>query len=395
MHSILTDCPQRNERMAWMNDATVRFEETPYNFDIGRMFPKIIRDIRDEQNEAGAFCCCSPRISFGGIPADPVCSSYLVAGLQAYLHTGNQAILAESFDGFAAWEECLLANSTDYIVNYSYYGDWAGPEYACAAKEDAHSASTDGILMSTGYSYYNCCLLVKFAEILGRTEDAEKYAKLADRVKNAFLTKWWHADTAKVDTGSQGAQAFALWLGILPEELRQAAADVLHADLAARDYQITTGNLCTRYLMDVLSEYGYIEDAWKLITKETYPSFGFMLQNEATTVWERFELKKDYGMNSHCHPMYGAVGYWFYAYLCGIKPTDRGYKTVDIKPYYPEGLSSAQCALDTVRGQIAVRWSRRYGKTQLSAAIPFGVNAKITVGNDVVVCGAGTHNFEF
>ncbi len=395
MHSILTDCPQRNERMAWMNDATVRFEETPYNFDIGRMFPKIIRDIRDTQNDAGAFCCCSPRISFGGVPADPVCSSYLVAGMQAYLHTGNKAILAESFDGFAAWEDCLLANSTDYIVNYTYYGDWAGPEYACTAKEDAHSASTDGILMSTGYSYYNCCLLVKFAEILGRTADAEKYAKLAERVKNAFLAKWWHEDTAKVDSGSQGSQAFALWLDILPEDSRQAAADVLHADLAARDYQITTGNLCTRYLMDVLSDYGYIEDAWRLITKESYPSFGWMLQNEATTVWERFELKKEAGMNSHCHPMYGAVGYWFYAYLCGVKSTGRGYETVDIKPYYPAGLYSAQCAIDTVRGQIGVRWSRRYGKTQLSAAIPFGVTATIAVGDETVVCGSGTHNFEF
>ena len=120
-----------------------------------------------------------------------------------------------------------------------------------------------------------------------------------------------------------------------------------------------------------------------------------MLQNEATTVWERFELKTNGGMNSHCHPMYGAVGYWFYAYLCGVKPTSRGFETVDIKPYYPAGLYSAQCALDTVKGQIAVRWSKRYGKTQLSAAIPFGVTANITVGGETVVCGSGTHTFEF
>ena len=395
MHSILTDCPQRDERMAWMNDATVRFEETPYNFDIGRMFPKIIRDIREAQNEAGAFCCCSPRISFGCIPADPVCSSYLVAGLQAYLHTGNRAILEESYDGFAAWEDCLLANSTDGIVNYSHYGDWAGPDYACDYHEGARSGVTDGILMSTGYSYYNCCLLTRFAEILGREADREKYAKLAERVRAAFLAKWWHADTAKVDQGSQASQAFALWLGILPKESRQAAADVLHADLTERDYQITTGNLCTRYLMDMLSEWGYIEDAWRFITGETYPSFGWMLQNEATTVWERFELKKSAGMNSHCHPMYGAVGYWFYAYLCGVKPTGAGFETFEVKPYYPAGLYSAQCAIDTVKGQIAVRWSKRYDKTQLSVAVPFGTTAAVCVGGETVICGSGTHNFEF
>ena len=147
--------------------------------------------------------------------------------------------------------------------------------------------------------------------------------------------------------------------------------------------------------MDMLSEYGYIEDAWKIITKETYPSFGWMLQNEATTVWERFELKKSSGMNSHCHPMYGAVGYWFYAYLCGVRPTDRGYETFDVKPYYPAGLYSAQCAIDTVKGQIAVRWSRRYDKTQLSVAVPFGTTASVDVGGETVICGSGTHNFEF
>ena len=395
LHSILTDCPQRNERMAWMNDATVRFEETPYNFDIGRIFPKIIRDIRDTQNAEGAFCCCSPRISYGGIPADPVCSSYLVAGLQAYLHTGNRAILAEAFDGFAAWEQCLLSHSTDYIVDYSYWGDWAGPEYACTAKEDAHSAHTSGILMSTGYSYYNCTLLSYFAEILNRDSDVETYTKLAEKIKEAFLKKWWHADTAVVDTGSQGSQAFALWLGILPADKQQAAADVLHLDLVKNAYQITTGNLCTRYMMDMLTKYGYIEDAWTLITKETYPSYGFMLQNEATTVWERLELKKDAGMNSHNHPMYGAVGYWFYAYLCGVKPLEGGYSRVEIKPYYPEKLFSAQCALDTGKGQIAVRWSRRFGKTQLTAVIPFGVTAEIYAGEERVVCGSGTHRFEF
>ncbi len=395
MHSILTDCPQRNERMAWMNDATVRFEETPYNFDIGRMFPKIIRDIMDTQNEKGQFCCCSPRISFGAVPADPVCSSFLVAGMQAYLHTGNKEILAMAYDSFAAWEDSLLENSTDYIVNYSYYGDWASPEYACIAKENAYSGVTDGHLMSTGYSYFNCKTLVKMAEILGRSADAEKYAKISEKVQRAFLAKWWHPETGIVDRGSQASQAFALWLGILPEDGRQAAADVMRTDLVARNYQITTGNLCTRYLMDMLTTYGYLEDAWTLITKETYPSFGYMLQNEATTVWERLELKRDPGMNSHNHPMYGSIGYWFYAYLCGIRPVSGGYEKIIIRPYYPEKLLSAQCALDTVKGQIAVRWSKRYGKTQLSVAVPFGISAEITVGDDLVSVGSGTHNFEF
>ncbi|MCQ2432471.1 MAG: glycoside hydrolase family 78 protein [Clostridia bacterium] len=395
IHGILTDCPQRNERMAWMNDATVRFEETPYNFDIGRIFPKIIKDIRDTQNEEGAFCCCSPRISFGGVPADPVCSSYLVAGKQVWYHTGNYNCIRDAFDGFAAWEDCLLAHSTDYIVDYSYYGDWASPAYACLGEDGAHSAVTEGTLMSTGYSYYNCRLLAEFAKILEREEDEAHYTELAEKIRTAFLAKWFDEEHAKVGSGSQACQAFALWLEILPEDKRQAAADLMVKDLRDKDYQFTTGKLCTRYMMDMLAKYGYIDDAYTLLTKETYPSFGYMLQNEATTVWERFELKKNPGMNSHNHPMYGAVGYWFYAYLCGIQPTGRGFERVSVKPYYPGKLSSAQAVLATVKGQISVRWTKRYGKTQLAVQIPFGVTADVDVNGESVVCGSGYHHFEF
>ena len=130
MHSLLTDCPQRDERMGWLNDATVRFEETPYNFDIGRLFPKVIRDILDTQEADGSITCTAPRI-YGERPADPVCSSFLVAGLQALLHTGNLDILRQAYDGFVRWEECLEGLADGYILRYSHYGDWAGPVYAC------------------------------------------------------------------------------------------------------------------------------------------------------------------------------------------------------------------------------------------------------------------------
>ena len=88
MHSILTDCPQRDERMGWMNDATVRFEETPYNFDCAGMFKKIVRDIMSVQHSDGAISCTVPKL-YGSFPADPVCSSFLVAGWEAYAHFGD------------------------------------------------------------------------------------------------------------------------------------------------------------------------------------------------------------------------------------------------------------------------------------------------------------------
>ena len=394
-HSILTDCPQRDERQGWMNDATVRFEETPYNFDIGRIFPKIIRDIIDQQDETGAITCTAPYV-FGFRPADPVCSSFLVAGLESYLHTGNREIIVEAFDHFAAWENCLLANSEDYIVNYGHYGDWAGPAYACVPHSNgdgAESAVTPSVFMSTGYSYFNCRLLAAFAEAIGRGEDKARWEDMAGKVKDALLRKWYDPQTGRMCTGSEGCQAFALWLGVIPEEDTAKAARLLRDDLAARDFRFTTGNLCTRYIMDALSRHGYLEDAWTLITKQTYPSYGYMLQQEATTVWERFELKKDPGMNSHNHPMYASVDYWFYACLCGIRPIAPAYETFLVEPVFPEKLMSAQGVLDTVKGQIAVRWMKRYGALHLHVTVPFGSRAMVVFAGKTTEVGSGFHAF--
>ncbi|MBR5444556.1 MAG: family 78 glycoside hydrolase catalytic domain [Clostridia bacterium] len=393
MHSILTDCPQRDERMGWMNDATVRFEETPYNFDIGRMFPKIVRDIRDEQID-GAITCTAP-FCFGNRPADPVCTSYLMAAYQAWMHTGCTEHLKEGFEGLAAWEDCLLAHSDDYIVNYCYYGDWAGPYYACIGGDidAACNQETPGLVMSTGYSYLNCKLLVKMANAIGLTDKAAHYAEIGEKVKAAFLARW-HDGKGKIATGSQGAQAFALWLEILPEEVRQNAADILAEDLVNRNYMFTTGNLCTRYMMDMLAKYGHIDKAWTLLTKETYPSYGYMIQNEATTIWERFELKKNPGMNSHNHPMYGAVGYFFYAWIAGVTPIEPGWKKIRIAPVLPAGLHSAHAVVETVLGEVSVRWSDRYDKKRLFVQVPFGAEAEIDFCGVKMTVGSGYHVIE-
>lgn len=391
-HSILTDCPQRDERQGWMNDATVRFEETPYNFEIGRMFPKLIRDLIDEQGADGAITCTAPFV-YGGRPADPVCSSFLVAGYECLLHDGNDDAIREAFDSFAAWENCLIAHSDDYIVNYSYYGDWAGPAYACTDVNSAPSAVTPGVFMSSGYSYYNCRLLALFAARLNRAGDEKHWLDMAERVKAAIIGKWYNAETAVMATGSMACQVFSLWLGLIPESDRARAIKRVHDELIESGDRFTTGNLCTRYLMDMLCEGGYLEDAWRLAIRQDYPSWGYMAQQEATTVWERFELKKNPGMNSHNHPMYGAVDYWLYAYIAGIRPLTAGYEQILIKPYMPEGLMSAQAVVDTARGEVAVRWMKRYGGTHLHVTVPFGATARVEFMGETHEVGSGFHAF--
>ncbi len=394
LHSIATDCPQRDERMGWLNDATVRFEETPYNFDMSRLFPKIIADIRAEQAADGTITCTAPYV-YGNRPADPVCSSYLVLGWQCWLHYADKSLLQQYYNDWKRWNDAIAALSEDGIVSYSCYGDWAGPVDSCQSYENARSSDTPDALMSTGYHYYNYCMLAKMAEVLGDAEEKQRNEAAAAVIKEAFLKKWYDAKTGTVSTGSQGAQSFALWLGILPKEGRQKAADRLHDAVKAIGYRLKCGNLTARYVLEMLSDYGYVDDAFRIMTRETYPSFGYMIQNGATTIWERFELKKNSGMNSHNHPMYGAVGAWFYSRIAGLTPIADGWKQFAVCPKIPTDLLSAKVQLQTVRGDVCVQWFRRYGKLNIQVTVPYGAECFYEYKNDKKILHHGFHHFSY
>ena len=146
-------------------------------------------------------------------------------------------------------------------------------------------------------------------------------------------------------------------------------------------------------MLEMLTEYGYVNEAWNLITREDYPSYGFMIQQEATTVWERFELKKNPEMNSHSHPMFGSIDKWLQASICGVYPTGAGWAEFAVRPHFPENLMSAQTAFETPLGEIAVRWFKRYGETHLHVTVPFGARAKVAFGGETHEIGSGFHDF--
>jgi len=390
IHGIATDCPQRDERLGWMNDATVRFVEMPYNFNVSRLFQKIVKDIVAEQTKEGAIPCTAPYVA-GNRPTDPVCASFLVAGMESYLHYGNKTVLAENYERFKLWNSCVSNMAKDEIVDYFWYGDWAGTVDGCMGPEDPRSAITPETIIATGFYYYNYITLAKMAEILENDAEVKENLRGEEKVKKAFLKKWWNAESGIVGTGSQACQGFALWLGILPEEGRKKAAEVLNQSIVSLGYRLNAGNITTRYIMDMLADYGYIDTAWKVITREEYPSYGFMIQNGATTIWERFEQKQDGSMNSHNHPMYASIGSWFYSRIAGITPLDDGFKRFSVKPKIPTDLVQAQAKLDTVKGDIAVRWKKRYHKLIIEVEVPVNCVAEYEYKDDRKELLAGRH----
>jgi alpha-L-rhamnosidase len=381
LHSVPTDCPQRDERMGWLNDLTVRIEQAIYNFDMSRFYPKFIADITDTQDEEGTITCVAP-FRFGMRPADPVSASYLLLAYKSYEFYANKQVIIDHFEGMKAWTDYLYSRTRNGIVDYSYYGDWCPPrEFLQNPDGSGVSRDTPGNMISTGYLYYCAKILSQMAEVIGKEVEASRYRKLASEIGAAFNREYWNEQTGGYASGNQASNAFALYMGLVDKKNVQRVTDNLVKDVEKHDFHLTTGNLCTKYLLEMLTEYGHAEVACRIATQTTYPSWGFMLSKGATTLWERWEYATGGDMNSHNHPMMGSVGSWFYKYVLGIQSDfdHPGFGQFTIKPHILKNLTFAEGELNTVKGVIKSAWKKNAGNLSLRISIPANTKAIVYV----------------
>ena len=404
LHSIASDCPQRDERMGWLNDATVRFCAQKYNFMPVKLYEKFVADVANEQDAEGRITCTAPFV-YGEKPADPVCSSFLIAAREHYLITGSTSLIEKYYDNFARWNEYLKTRREDGIVTYSYYGDWAGPDDCCynaqfigdSDKERvegyepgaANSLYVPGEFISTTCHFMNYKMLSEFASLTGKEDDRVKFENEAKIVKEAFLKKWYKG-SGVVHNGSQACQALALGMGLIDKEDEEAVARVMNKAVADAGYRIQTANISTPMLLKMLMKFGYKDTAWKLLKRTEYPSWGYMIANGATTVWERFELKESCGMNSHSHPMYGASVGALYEGVAGLGIITPGYE-YSLEPFIPEGVNFFEVKIPTLRGTIYVKAEDKYNKKTVSVFVPFGVSVTLKTSEGTKKLSSGYH----
>lgn len=378
MHWVPTDCPQRDERLGWLNDLTVRAEEAVYNFDLFAFYSKFLTDISDAQGvRTGAIADTAPYVRYGQQPADGVCTSYLLLAWLLYCHYGDAGVLKKHYAGMAAWTEYMARQREDGIVAYGYYGDWASPiteTIQGSLGAGAVSARTSVRLMSTGFLLLNARLMRQMARVLNKEEDARRYAALEAETCEALNRAFWNEEGGYYDAGSQGANAFMLYLGIVSEARRARVLENLVRDIRSRGIHTSTGNICSRYLYEVLSDNGELDLAYELVNQTSYPSWGYMLERGATTTWERWEYVdsgEELGMASHCHPMYSTISAWFYRYLAGVRPLEAGFDRFLFQPHMPRELQSASVRLKTVKGDISAEWRRGESVLWLRVEVPF------------------------
>jgi len=278
LHSLPTDCPQREERMGWLNDMTVRAESAMYTFDLNLLYAKWSEDIAQAQGVVtGAITDVAPfdpyhSRHYGNRPADPVSSSYLLTAWLSYLHYGDRRIMERRFAGLMRWYAYLQDQAEDGILTYSYWGDWASPaEHAVAGSvgTGAVSAATPGALVSTSYLYYDAVLLSGMASALGLPKEADGFADDARGTAAAFNSRFYDATEKRYATGSQASQAIPLALGLVPQDRVAGAVECLVRDIEKRGVHLSTGNLATRYVLEVLADHGHVDLAWALVTQRS------------------------------------------------------------------------------------------------------------------------------
>jgi alpha-L-rhamnosidase len=291
---------------------------------------------------------------------------------QMYWQYGDRRILEAHYADMAAYVDFLHAKAPDDIYTKGY-GDWCRPNKGSWAS--FYSNVTD---VDTSMYAAITRIVSQTAAVLGKTDDATRYGQLADEITRTYNEKRFNPTTAAYGDGSQTTAIMPLALGLVPQDERAVVFAHLVATINGKDKgHLDTGIFGTRYLLDVMSDFGEPDLAIRMLTRPDYPSFGYEIAEGATTVWEQWSFKG--GMDSHNHVMFSGVSSSFYSRLAGITPLQPGYAQIGIRPVMPQSLSFVEASLKTVKGMVAIKWRREGDKITINATIPVITTARIAV----------------
>jgi alpha-L-rhamnosidase len=237
---------------------------------------------------------------------------------------------------------------------------------------------------STAFFAHGADVVARMARILGLRSEAKTYGTLARKVRAAFVREFVEGD-GRILGDTQAGYAMALQFDLLPARLRTLAVSHLLRTLKRESGKLTTGFQSTIRLMNELSRRGRSDLAYSLALRTEMPSWGYMVENGGTTIWERWDgwVKgrgfQNPGMNSFNHYAIGAVGEWVWRPVAGINPdeSEPGYRHFIIRPIPGGGLSSARGEYRAITGTIVSHWRIEDGLFTLDVTVPCNTSATV------------------
>lgn len=376
---VPTDCPQRDERLGWTGDAQAYIRTACMLTDAQPFFTKWLEGLEDAQRADGQFPMVSPLKVAEGDGGPAWADAGVICPWTIYDVYGDKDLLAARYESMKKFVEFCVKRSPNLMppAQFHCFGDWL-----------SINAPTANEVIYMAYFAGSSQLVSKAAAVLGKKSDAEKYQNLYQKVKANFQKAYVSAD-GKVGYGnaksSQCGSVLALAFDLVDGALAKKVADGLVADIESRGWHLSTGFVGTRDIMHVLSKIGRDDVAFRLLHNKTFPSWGFTIENGATSIWERWDGWtpekgfQDPGMNSFAHYAFGAVVGWMMEHPAGISNLKPGFSHIKVAPKLDPNCAWLKSHYDSVRGKIVSEWSIKDGKVAMKVVIPPNTKATVTV----------------
>jgi alpha-L-rhamnosidase len=384
--SFPTDCPQRDERQGWLGDRAAGSKGESYVFNIVNLYAKWVRDIIDAQRGDGSIPDVCP--AYWDLYSDNVTWDGTPIVLLAMLmeQYADMDIIRQSYPHMKKWHGYMTGKYLrNDLMPRDTYGDWCVPP---DEPEAIHSADplkrTSGSYIGSAYFTFLTNTMSRFAQLLGEKDDEVSFARQAELMKAAFNTTYFDDKTRTYSNNTATASILALAFDLVDPGNRKTVADNLVEVIETRfKGHIPTGLVGAQFLMRTLTRIGRADIAYRFATQTDYPSWGYMIRNNATTIWELWNGNTaDPAMNSQNHVMLlGDLLSWFYEDLAGIRTREgeAGFHQIEMDPTLIAGLDSVKASHVSPYGTIASAWSVAGNRFTWDVTVPVNVTATIHI----------------
>ncbi len=401
------DCPQRNERQPWLGDRTMGSLGESFLFDNERLYTKWMRDICESQREDGVFSDVAP--AFWNYYNDDVTwpAALPFTCDMLWRQYGNREAIDKSYPYIKRWLQHLLDDyQQDGIITKDQYGDWCvPPEKLELIHSQDPDRKTDGALISTAYVIHTMQLLEQWGC------DADYWKPLRKQMTDAFNKKFLtmkrgtsprpghvlYPDSIYYGNNTATANLLPLAFGIVPDDSKDDVVKQVVENICVKNKgHVSCGVIGISWLLRTLSDNGFSDVAWLLATQKSYPSWGYMAQQGATTIWELWNGDKaSPKMNSGNHVMLlGDLLTWCYQYLGGIH-SDNSYKHFRLQPAFDiQNCESARVIYQSPYGAIHSEWKKTLQHIEWDVLIPCNTTADVCMPDGTVkTVGSGLYHF--
>lgn len=399
-----TDCPQRDERLAWTGDAQVFAGTASYNMDTRAFYNKFLHDLRVEQTKHHGIVP-----AFIPVFGEPIaCSVWGDIGtflpMVLFNHYGDIDVLEKHFPMMKDWVDYITKEDEKRGQKYLYdfgsqIGDWLAQD---GRSPQSFKGGTDDSFIASCYYYESIKMVAEAAGILGKVLEEEKYRNLSLKVREAILNEFF-TPIGRLSIDTQTGYLLALNFGIYvdKEKLVEGLRERFYKDC----YKLTGGFVGAPIMCRVLAENSMEEEALDFLLQENFPSWLYSVNLGATTIWERWNSVLEDGsmsgtiMNSLNHYAYGAVIEYLYRDLGGIRSLEPGFKKVLFAPQITGKFQHFSAEYDSISGKYVSQWRvNDDGSVGVRFEVPFNCSAEVHLpeyAGETILLEAGTHEWVY